>query len=189
MSVQWPSMVSFFAVGNEELRIPIRALAGQHDPAVEAGGIAAEVPFADHAGVVAAFLQVLGHVVAAAVEAVENRHAIQVRILPGEQRGAAGGADGVGDEAVGEARATFGEAVNVRGLVDLGAVGGDGVLGVVVGEDEQDIRRRGLGDGGGQKGGGEREESEHDSRGERQRSAVLSVRRWEFDPSWASGRW
>jgi len=149
-----------FAV-DEELRIPISALAGQDDPAVEAGGIAAEMPFADHASVVTAILQVLRHVVAAAVEAIEYRHGIAVRVLSGEQGGAARGANGVGDEAIGEASASLGEAVKVRGLVDLGAVGGDGVLGVVVGKDENDVGRRGLGEGGDEQRGCQDEESDH----------------------------
>ena len=40
------------AIGREEIRVVIDALAGQDDPAVEAGGIAAEMPLADHAGVI-----------------------------------------------------------------------------------------------------------------------------------------
>ena len=63
MSVQWPFDGQLVA-GNEEDGIPIGSLAGQHDPAIEAGRVGAEVPFADHAGVITAGLQVLGHVVA-----------------------------------------------------------------------------------------------------------------------------
>ena len=138
MSVQWPSMVSL-RPANEEDGIPIRALAGQDDPAVKARGVGAEVPLADHAGVIAAGLQVLGHVVARAIEAVEHRHAVEVRILPGEQRGAAGRADGIGDKRIREPHAFLGEPVDVRRLVHLRAIGGDGVLRVVVGEDEEDV--------------------------------------------------
>ena len=76
--------------GDEECGIPIRALTGQDDPTVKARGVGPEMPFANHAGMVAASLEALGHVIAAAVEAIENRHSIKVRILPGEQRRAAG---------------------------------------------------------------------------------------------------
>ena len=47
-------------VGRVEDRVDVGALARQDLPAVEAGGIAAEVPLADHAGVVAALLQQAG---------------------------------------------------------------------------------------------------------------------------------
>jgi hypothetical protein len=43
------------------------------------------------------------------------------------------------DEGIREPRAFAGEAVDVRRLVHLRAVGGDGVLRVVVGEDEEDV--------------------------------------------------
>lgn len=50
--------------GNQKGGIPILTLAGKHDPAIEAGGVGTQVPFADHAGVVAAGLQMLGDRVA-----------------------------------------------------------------------------------------------------------------------------
>ncbi len=125
---------------DEELRIPVGSLARQDDPAVEAGRVGAEVPLADHPGVISRRLKVFGDVVAGAVEPVEDRHAVLVRILAGQEGGAAGGADGVGDEGVGEAGSFVGQAVEVWRLVDLGAVGRDGVLRVVVGEEEEDVR-------------------------------------------------
>lgn len=44
----------------EEGGVPVGALSRENDPAVEADGVAAEVPFSDHAGVVTALLHVLG---------------------------------------------------------------------------------------------------------------------------------
>jgi hypothetical protein len=127
------------APGDEEDRIQIRALAGQDDPAVEARGVGAEVPLANHASVVAALLQMLRHVVPRAIEAIEHRHAVEMRILPGEQRGATGRADGIGDKRILEPHAFPGEAVNVGCLVHLRTVSRDGVLRVVVGKDEEDV--------------------------------------------------
>ena len=86
------------ASGDEEHGIPIRPLTGQDNPAVETSRVAAEVPLANHARVIAAGLKAFRHMVARAVEAVEDGHAVEVRILPGQQRGAAGRADGIGDE-------------------------------------------------------------------------------------------
>lgn len=44
-------------VWRDEIGIEVNALAGENHPAVEAGGVAAEVPFADHPGVVAGGLE------------------------------------------------------------------------------------------------------------------------------------
>ena len=130
---------------HEEHRILIGSLAGQHDPAVESGRVGSEVPLADHAGVIAPRLEPFGHVIARAIEPVEDGHAVQVGILARKQGGPAGRADGIGDKGMGETGALLREAVDVGSLIDLGSVGGDGVLGVVVGEDKKDIRRRGGG--------------------------------------------
>ena len=110
------------------------------------------MPLADDAGVIAAGLQVLGDVVARAIKAIENRHAVQVGILPGEQRGSARRADGVGDEGIREPRTAHGQPVDVRRGVHLRPVGGDGVLRVIVGEDEEDVRLRRRHVGGGERG-------------------------------------
>lgn len=128
------------AAGHKKFRIPIVALAGQHDPAVEAGGIRAQVPFLDHARVVATRLQSLGDMIAGAVEGVEHGHAVLVRILPGEQRGTAGRADGIRHERVREPGPDGGEPIELRSGVDLRSVAGDRVLGMIVGEDKEDVR-------------------------------------------------
>lgn len=60
-------------------------------------------------------------------------------ILSGKEGGPAGSADGVGDERVGETGAFGSDAVEVGCFVDLRAIGGNGVLGVVVREDEDDV--------------------------------------------------
>ena len=118
----------------------IDALAGEDVPVVEAGGVGDEVPLADHGGLVAGALEFLGDVIALGVERLfEGVDAVLVAVLAGEDGGAAGRADRVGAEAVGEAHAAVGDAVDVRRLVDAAAVGGDGVGGVVVGHDEEDV--------------------------------------------------
>jgi hypothetical protein len=91
--------VQLASARDEELRIAVLALSGQDDPAVEPGRVAAEVPLADHPRVITAGLKTLGHIVARVIEAMEHRHAFQVRIRSGEQRRATGRADGMGDEA------------------------------------------------------------------------------------------
>ena len=97
--------------GDKKHGVPIGSLAGQNDPAVESRGIGAEVPFADDAGMVAAGLQALSDVVARAVEGIEDGHAVEVRVLAGQQRRAAGRADGIGDEGVCEPNAISGQSI------------------------------------------------------------------------------
>ena len=135
----------------------VHALAGQDLPSVEAGGIAAKVPFADHAGVVAGGLKQLRHRSLRAVEAVEDGDSVPVGVCAGQHGGPARRADGVRDEGVPEEHSLPGEAVEVRGLVDARAVGGDRVSGVVVRHDEDDVGAEGgRGRGAdGEKGGGE----------------------------------
>ena len=81
-----------------EGRIVVDALPGQDVPVVEARRVAAQVPLADHGGVVAGLLQHLRHGRLRTVEAVEDRHAVQVAVLAGEDRGPARRADRVGRE-------------------------------------------------------------------------------------------
>src|SRR5205823_861921 len=80
----------------------------------------------------------------------------------GQNGGPAGRADRVGDEALREAHAFLREAVEVRRLVDLAAVSADGVGGVVVGHDVEDVR---PGIGGGERRDGTGQESDHGDEG------------------------
>ena len=74
-----------------------------------------------------------------------------MRVLPGQDRGAARRADGVGREHVLEERAFARQPIEVRRLVDLRPVRADGVRRVVVGHDEDDVRAVGAeGDTGGE---------------------------------------
>src|SRR6185436_627467 len=88
----------------DERRIMVNALAGEDVPVVEARGVGREMPLADHGSLVSGGLELFGDVVARGVETVlEGVDAIAVRVLAGEDGGAARSADGVGTETVGEA--------------------------------------------------------------------------------------
>ena len=140
------------AVHFDEDGIVVETLAGEDFPVVEAGRVGDEVPLADDGGLVAGGLEVFGDVWGGGVNLiVEGFDAGEVGVEAGEDDAAARGADGIGDEAVGEAGAALGDAVDVRGLVDLAAVGADGVGSVIVGHDEDDVGAllRGLGGEGG----------------------------------------
>ena len=119
--------------------IAVRALAGQDLPAIEPDGIAAEVPLADHPGVVAALLQQPRDRHARTVEPIEHRHAVEVRVLAGQNRGAARRADRVGGKDARQQRALARQPIEVRRLVDARPVRADRVRRVVVGHDEDDV--------------------------------------------------
>jgi len=111
------------APGDEERGIPIRPLSRQDNPAVEASRVGAEVPLTDKAGVIAARLEAFRHVVAPAVEGVKDGDSVDVRMLPGHQRGAARGADRIGDKGIREPRAFLRQPVKVRRGVYLRTIG------------------------------------------------------------------
>ena len=148
-------------------RVIIDALSWQHLPEVETDGVADEVPLADDGGLVAGLLKELREGDLRAVEdgirvVIES---VQVRILAGEDNRATRTADGVGHQGAIETHAFIGEAIDVRGLVQLArvAVGADGLIGMVIGEDEHDVRL--LGRSGRQKAADQTEKECQESHG------------------------
>jgi hypothetical protein len=139
-----------------EGRIEGFALAGEGDPVVEAGAgrvIDAHVPFAEEGGGVAVVVEEAGPgfqrvAVAGAVGVVGN--SVLERILTGQERGAAGGAEGRGDEGVFEAGAFAGEAVGIGGLGEGMAGAAEFVEAEIVDEDEDDVGPGGSGGGRGE---------------------------------------
>ena len=138
-----PPGVRFLAGRSVEDRIHVRALTGQDLPPIEADGIASEVPLPDHAGVVATRLKELRDCPAGAVEAVEHRHAIQVRVLAGENGGAARRADRVRHEHARQHRSLARDAIEVWCLVHARSVHANRMRGMVVGHDVEDVRSAG----------------------------------------------
>ena len=127
-----------------EQRIDVYALTRQDLPPIEANRIASEVPLADHPRVVPALLQKPRDRHARAVETVEYRHAVDMRVLTGQDRRPARRADGISREHVCEQRAVAREPIDVRGLVDVRAVGANRMGGVIVRHDEHDVRTIGA---------------------------------------------
>lgn len=129
----------------------VRALATEADPVIEARlrivALAAHVPFAEEAGLVAGLLQIGGK---------EDRTARDRRVVvddlmlvgigAGEDGSAGWAAEGRGDEGVPEVSALGRDAIHVRGFEErLGLEETHGVVAVVVGKDENDIAAPGLG--------------------------------------------
>ena len=100
------------------------------------------MPLAQHQGVVAGLLEHLGDHRSGRIEGVEHRHAVDVAVLAGEDRRAAGRADRVRGVNAIEPHALLREPVDIRRRVDGGeerAVGPDGVGRMIVRHDIQDI--------------------------------------------------
>src|SRR5439155_19371122 len=101
----------------------IQALAGQHDPIIEAAGIVLQVPLPDEPGLVACALQQFRDVLSRGIEAVvQGLDASDVAVLSRHDHAAARRADGVRAEAVVEAHAFACDAVYVRRAVDSAAI-------------------------------------------------------------------
>ena len=131
-------------------RVIIDALARENLPKIKARWIGAEMPLADDRRLVAGLLEQLGKRLLRAVERGVRvvGKPVQVAVFSGEDGRARRAADRVGHETAVKAHALFREAVDVRGIEQLArvAVGADGLVGVIVGKNKDDVRRfRGAG--------------------------------------------
>ena len=136
--------VALLARRRIEHRIEVRALPRQNFPPVETHRIATQVPFADHPGVVATLLQQSRNRHAVAVEAIEDRHAVDVRVLSSQDCRTTGRADRVGRKHARKQRSFAGDAVDIWSLVHARSIRTDGVRGVIVRHDVQNVRTRGV---------------------------------------------
>ena len=148
-------------------RVVIDTLPQEDLPEVETGRVGVEVPLADHRGLVTGGLQEfrerrLGPVEDGVGVVVET---VPVGILAGQDHRAARAADGVRDQRPVEAHAFPGDPVDIRGLDEfpLVAVGADGLVGMVIGVDEDDVRASRF--GGGQEAADQTEKGCQDSHG------------------------
>ena len=124
----------------DEHRIVINALAGKDVPVIKPGRVAEQMPFADHARVIACGLQILRERRLAAVEPVEHRHPVEVAVFARQNGRAAGRADRVDDETIHKPHPVFGNAVDVWRLVNAAAVSADGMGRVIIGHDVKNVR-------------------------------------------------
>ena len=128
----------FFA-WNKKLWVPVGALTGQDDPTIESSRVTSQMPLADHPGVVASGLQMLGNIVPCPIEAVEYRDSVQMGVLPGQKRRAARGADRIGDKRIQKPSPLRRQSIQMGCGVDLGPIRRDRRLGMVVGEDKENV--------------------------------------------------
>lgn len=148
-------------------RVVIRSQPDEDFPDVETGRLAGQVPFAEDRRLVARLLQHFRKGRLRAVEAVAvSLEAVLMAVFSREDDRAAGPADRVGAETVVKQHPRGRDAVEVGGLVDSRAVAAHGVGGVIVGEDEHDVRPR-FGCGVGPNRRGPAAQTKHDARNPR----------------------
>src|ERR1051325_558314 len=105
--------------------IEISSLPDQDFPNIKPGGIGAQVPLANHPGVVTGGLKAFGDGGLRAVESIKGRDAVQVTVLPGEDCGPARRTYRINAEHLIEAHAFVGQSVQIWRTVDLVAIGAD----------------------------------------------------------------
>ena len=100
-----------------------------------------KVPLADDSGLVSGRLEQLGEGLLVAVEyaVLVIREAVLMRVLSGQETRARGTGDGIDDKGVVKSHSVLlGKPVDIRRL-DLAAIGGDHLGGMVIALDDQDI--------------------------------------------------
>lgn len=107
------------------------------------------MPFADDSGFVTYFLEHFRKGGLIAIEAAEVvvHEAVHVGVLAREDGGTGWAADGISAEGPLEQHAFLGDAIDVRGrgnFIETSAVSGNGFQGMVIGEDENDVRAFGC---------------------------------------------
>ena len=115
-------------------------MAGQDFVLVKAFGGITEVEFAKHGRLVACLLKELGKGDVGGIEGkVVVDFTVEVGVLAGEDGGAAWRANGVGHRGIGKEHAHLCNAVDIGGLDETIAVGRNGLVGMVIGHDKDDI--------------------------------------------------
>src|SRR5258706_5829114 len=126
----------------DELGVMVPALAGENIPVIESRRVAGKVPFADHSCVITGLLQYFGNRRLPAIESVENRNAVHMAVLPGENCRSAGRANGIYGKTIQQAHAIFGNTIEIWRLIYFTSITAHGVSGVIVRHDENNVEPR-----------------------------------------------
>ena len=129
----------------DKIGIVVIALSGNDLPMVEPGGQTFEMPFADDSRFVSGLLQQLGE---SLLRIVKDAGRVVVKtvfvgMLARKHTGAAGTAQGIGDETVGETHALDGDAVEIGRRSVTRIVTAHHLRRMVVGHDIEDVHRTG----------------------------------------------
>ena len=129
------------AFGRNVIGFVITSLPWVDHPLIESGRVCAQVPFSEYCSPVADLLQEFGEGHLLGVEPVSvSLEAILVAVLPRKNASSARPADRIGAKVSFEDGSFPGNPVNIRSLVDFRTVSRDGLGGMIVREDEYDVR-------------------------------------------------
>ena len=119
------------------------SLSRQNAVEIKGGGFHLEMPLADHGGMVSRFLHFLGKVLALCLDtSTKVVRVASMGVLTRDYSGPTGSTDGIRTKGILELHALLGEAIDGGRGIQLGqatAVGTDGLRGMVIRHDEQDI--------------------------------------------------
>ena len=147
----WPKVRAVANALDLAAGVPVEAVVGgAHDLGRPVVTVAGEVPFTDHAGGVAGVAQPLGQgnvigrqaVFGVGPEVIQNAH--PRRVLAGEKRRTIWRANRGRGVGLGEPQAALGQAIEVRGLVEVIAVTAQLRPAKVVSQNENDVGALGL---------------------------------------------
>src|ERR1700684_3120061 len=102
------------------------------------------MPFADDRCLIAGLMKQLGHRDLRAVKStiVIVVKTIEVAVFPGQHAGAGRAAKRIGRQAAREAHALPGQTIDIRRLVEAKAISADGLIGMIVAENEYNVWAR-----------------------------------------------
>ncbi len=128
------------AVRRTQVGVVVVALSGQHFPGIEPNGFALEVPLSKRRSLIAGRLQHPRKRGLRGVELIDVvEHPVGVAVFSGDDHRAGWSAYGVGHQRAIEANSFCRDPVDVRRLVQNRAVGPDGLIGVIVRDDQQNV--------------------------------------------------
>lgn len=135
---------TFGARGIDKFRVPVFALTGHDAPVVEPGrfmGFAlAEMPLADHGGLVPSRLEMLSHVGQMLIDfGVKSHDAVDVVMCTAKNRCSGWSADAVGHVTVVEEHAFVGYAIEIWRMIDASSIARNRLRCMVICHDEDDV--------------------------------------------------
>src|SRR5262249_7414646 len=123
----------------DKVRVMIFSLPGKDVPIIETSWIAGQMPFPDHAGVIAGLLQHLRNCRLAAIKTIEHSDAVDMAVLAGQNGRATGRANRVDGETIEEPHPFVGNSVQVGRFVDSASVTAHRMRRMIVSHDEQNV--------------------------------------------------
>ena len=129
------------ALSGVHWRVVIRTLTLQDLPEVKTCGIAFEMPFSNHSGLITLFLQKFWKGLLLPVKPLPiGELSVQMAVFPRENNRPTRSTNRVGDKGTVKKHAILGNTINVRGFIPIGTISRNGLIGMIIGKDEEYIQ-------------------------------------------------